>query len=233
MLDGFIYSYQTLIGSFLGVTLPIGLWYAKDLLEARRQKKRNRAEIHDIFFMAGRESEEAVKNIRHFTGSVRNSLNGYGVEKFHVFTTPRFSRVYINEDRLFELKHGLDFETSQQIDIAVSAAKMFNGYLDQFEKGPDFIFESTVRMLESGLISKEKAQKEYFEDTYRNIGKMEGMLKKELISCQRHMLRPIVALAHKRSQLKKWCSAGVMDRILDDEASQMLSALKIDASSKI
>ena len=62
------------------------------------------------------------------------------------------------------LSKNLNHILSQQIDIANSAAKKFNGWLEQYERMPELIFANNVKIFEVGLETKEEALKDYNRD---------------------------------------------------------------------
>lgn len=220
----FINEYQALLGSFLAVIFSVGFWYFKDSVEKRRLKKDHAKEIENIFFLAARESEEALKDIRYYLTMARKDHQNK-VGEFPISLPPKFSRVHIDEERVTALKQYFGFIVSQQIDIAVSAANKFNGYLEQIEGMPKFIFDSMIKRLQAGLASKEQAQGSYFGDQERFLKGLEPLME-DINVAQRHLLRPLVALIHAYKEPR-----GVvidMDEILDREADLILAALKRD-----
>ncbi len=209
----------------MAIVSSIGLWYIKDQFDRSREKKEAEKEIENIFFYASRESEEALKNIENYVSGVRKSLEDKE-DDIDIFIPQKLTRVNLNEDRLFSLKKQLDFNTSQQVDIAMSAARVMNGYLEGFERTPQFIFDATIQLISSGINTKEKAIRSYNTDIRRQLDSIESLTKDEIIIVQRHLLRPVAALASKK-QLKT-IPRELMDEMLDDHADLILSAVKID-----
>lgn len=226
----FINEYQTLIGallgSFLAVLSSLFLWYLKEQAENRKLTKNNHKEIENIFFMATRESEDAFKDIQLYVHGTQASLKKKS-KGLSLSIPPRFNRIHVNEERLAIIKQGLSFLVSQQIDIAVSSAKKFNGYLDHFEHQPVFIFDATTKLIQSGVLSKEEAIKEYSGDQMRYLSQISALLDKEIITVQRHLFRPIVAQLPKYRKIPRGVD---VDKDLDAIADIMVRAMKQDLS---
>lgn len=225
-MEYFVITYQPLIGSFLAITSSVFLWYLKHLFDERKQFKNSEKEIENIFLYASRESEEAFKNLEYYVSGVRNSLSMEKEGGMHVFVPPKFSRINLNEDRLFQLKSKLDFTTSQQIDIAMSSARTFNGFMDGFERTPEFIFEASARLVETGFETKEESSKDYYKSIKHELDKIESMLKKEILTSQRHLLRPVASIASKKHL--KGIPKEMLDGVLDEQTDLILAAVKID-----
>lgn len=227
-MSSIIFQYQTLIGSFLGVVLPIGLWYLKDVIESKREKENEKKEIENIFMMATRESEDAVKDLERYVATTKEGHNKNSGE-MHVFIPSKFNRIHINEERLFQIKKDLSFEISQQVDIAASSAKKFNSYLESFEKVPYFIFDANLRMLSAGIYLKEKSLSLYLKDQEDNIQLIEELLKYEIPTIQRHLFRPIAAIARDGQKVPR----SMIDKTYDNDAELLLLAMKKELSEKI
>lgn len=225
----FARDYQSLIGSFVAVIFASLFWYIQFKFSEFLERKKFGKEIENIFLMATRESEMAFKNVQGYLTEARRALEKHK-DEIHLITPTQFSRVYVNEERLFTLKSNLDFIISQQIDIAVSAAKMFNSYLESFEEATNLIFDSNMRLLELGLIDKERAIKEYNADQSQHFKQIEELLKHNMLTAQRHLFRPIVAQAQSRKRPWRKVPLGMADSILDAQAEVMLQAMKIDLS---
>ena len=224
-LTELIKDYQTLVGtltgSFLAIISSILLWSLKEWHDHRKKIKDAKKEIENIFLMATRESEDAMKDLAGYIKAVRSIKEN--AKEIDILVPPRFNRIYINEERLFTLKKDLNFIISQQIDIAVSSAKKFNGYLDQFESSPDTILATTLKMLQAGLISKERAIESYNFDKKVNLNNMESNLKGSMLRVQKHLLRPIIVQSPKYRRI----SDGVnIDSELDMEADIVRAAMK-------
>lgn len=223
-----INKYQTLIGSFLGIIFSVGFWFLKMYFDKKRQIMGSKKEIERIFFMAARESEDALRDLKMYVEVVCKNL-GIKEAGMDVFLPPKFNRIYINEERLFMLSQNLDFMISQQIDIATSSAKKFNGYLDQFESAPIAIFEYTIKMLQTGMISKDKVSRNYDLQREKYIKHIEHIIDNYVEILQKHLLRPIVAQNYKESNL--WSMPpGAFDEMLDAEAGIMLGILKKESA---
>jgi len=216
----------TLAGSFLAIISSILLWSLKEWYESRNKIKNNKKEIENIFFMAARESEDALKDIKMYIVEARKGLDKSG-EKIFISVPPKLNRIYVNEERLFLLKNNLGFLFSQQIEIAISSAKKFNGYLDQIESVPIFIFDSIIKMLETNILSKDEAMKDYKIDQIRYLNNTEFLLKNDFLVAQRHLFRPIVVQLPKYKNLPKSVD---VDKELDADASIPLSVMKWEAS---
>src|SRR4030042_5751474 len=104
------------MGSFLGVIFAIIFWYFTSYINKRRKIKNNKKEIEKIFLMAIRESEDALRDLKKYVSATRETLKRLRTE-LSVGIPPRFNRIYINEERLFLLSKGLNFITSQQVDL--------------------------------------------------------------------------------------------------------------------
>jgi hypothetical protein len=220
----FVKEYQSLAGSFLAVIFSIGLWYAKEVFEKRKEIRSNKEEVKNIFLMATRESEDAIKDVRMYVTEASKVLTEKK-EKINISLPPKFNRIYINEERLFSLKNNLDFILAQQIDIAVSSAKKFNGYLDNFEFMPKFIFDGTMRLIETGVSTKEGALKDYKRDQTKNLDKMETLMNDEMLTVQMHLFRPIVAQSPKYLNVPEGID---VDKELDAETTLLVMAMKHD-----
>lgn len=222
-----IVEYQTLIGtligSFLAIISSIFLWSLKEWYDNIKKMKDNQKEIENIFNMATRESEDAFKDVQMYITKAREALNKE--KKIIISIPPKFNRIYLNEERLFFIKNNLDFLTSQQIDIAVSSAKKFNGYLDQFESMPVFLFDSMTKEIETGIFTQEEALKNYRSDQIRDLDRVEKLLNGGMLIVQRHLFRPIVVQSKKYRKIPKYVD---VDKQLDFEADIVLAAMKKD-----
>lgn len=213
----------TLIGSFLAIISSVFLWSLKEWYENRKKIKETQKEIENIFNMATRESEDAFKDVEMYVTKAREALNKD--KKITISIPPKFNRVYLNEERLFFIKNNLDFLTSQQIDIAVSSAKKFNGYLDQFESMPLFLFDTMTKEIETGIFTQEDALKNYKNDQIRDLDRIEKLLNEGMLIVQRHLFRPIVVQSKKYRKVPKYVD---IDKQLDFEADIVLAAMKKD-----
>jgi hypothetical protein len=220
----FIHEYQTLIGSFLAIFSTIMLWYFKEVHEKNKQLQNNKKEIEDLFFMASREAEESVMDLIDYADKLRKNL-GKKENVMDVFQHLKFNKVYINQERLFVLKQGASFILSQQIDIAVTAANKFNGILEGIEFGPTFIFDSTIKLIEAGVETKELAIKNYIKDQEAYVKNIEFMLDHHIKKAQILMLRPLAAMAPKYENVPDNVD---VDKQLDLEAELILSVIKKD-----
>lgn len=220
----FINEYQTLVGSFLAIFSTIMLWYIKELYEKNKQLKNNKKEIKDIFFMASREAEESVMDLVDYVGKLRKNI-GKNKNGMDIFQHLKFNRVYINQERLFVLKQGANFILSQQIDIAVTSANKFNGILEGIEFEPSFIFDSTLKLIEAGIETKEASIRSYIKDQEAFIKKIEFLLEHHIKKAQVLMLRPVVAIAPKYENVPDGVD---VDKQLDIEAEFILEAIKKD-----
>jgi len=223
----FIKEYQTLIGSFLAIFSTICLWYFKEAYDKRKQIINNKKEINDIFFMMARDTEECVRDLVKYIPNIEKKILE-NEEEVHIFQHSKFNRIYINEERLFTLKQGLDFILSQQIDIAISSAKKFNSFMESIEAEPIFIFDITVKTIQSGLESKEKAFSDYKLSLKSYLKKLKFLLNNDIEKAQINVLRPVAALAPKYKEIYEKIPIEEIDEILDKEAEFILIALKQD-----
>ncbi len=233
-MTNFINTYQTLIGTFVGSFLAILssvlLWFLKEGYEKRKLTKNNRDEIDSIFFMAGRDSEEAVRDMAHVIPNIREGTTKMTSEKNLLFLTPqKLNRVFISEERLTTLKQGLDLVTQQQVDIAISAVKKFNGYLENFESIPMYIFDSNIKLINSFPHIKEEAVKMYKENIEAYLAHFEEIIPLHIETAQRNMLRPIVAQANK-DNIKRFNNdrSPELDDKLNTMSALILSVIKED-----
>lgn len=222
-----ISEYQTLAGTFLGSFLAIisslFLWSLKEWHERRKSIKDAEQEIRNIFNMASRESEDAYKDVKIYIKKAKESLGTN--QKMVISIPPKFNRIYLNEERLFSLKGNLDFLASQQIDIAVSSAKKFNNYLDQFEFMPPFLFNSLTKEIQAGIFSTEDALKNYKIDQLRDLDRIGKLLGEGMLIAQRNLFRPIIVQSKKYRKIPKFVN---VDSQLDMEADLVLNAMKLD-----
>ena len=190
----FINIYQTLIGSFLAIISSVALWYLQEWNKNRTHFKSNAKEIENIFLMAMRESELVLENMEYYVSATRKSLKN--VKEIGISLPPRFNQIYINEERLFLLKDGLGSVMSQQVDIAISAAKVINGHSESFGHAPQALFDNSMRLIEAGITPKEKALEKYLTSLHSYLNTMDETLKGGFITAQRHLLRPVIACAY-------------------------------------
>lgn len=228
-----ITQYQTLIGSILGSFLAIlssiFLWYLKEFADIGKRIRDNEKEIERIFFMATRDSEDALTDLKYYVTDAKKHTEESTTELL-LNIPPKFNRIHINEERLTLLKEGLSFVTSQQIDIAVTSAKKFNGYLEQIERMPTLMFDYIIKMLQSGFLTKDEVIEMFNADQLRHLTQTEAMLNKEVITCQRHLFRPVVSLSKKWEKISKNIPTEVLDKMLDTEADLLVVAMKYDLS---
>lgn len=234
LLMDVIDKYQTLIGAFVGSFLAILssilLWFLKDFYENRRLIKNARKEIDSIFWMAGRDSEEAMRDMKHVIPSIKEGVVKMVEENdLLFFTPPKLNRVFIDEARLITLKQPLDFITQQQIDIAISSVKKFNGYLDHFESLPDYIFDSNIKLINLYSTSREDGVKMYKENIDEYLAHFESIIPTHLETAQRNILRPIVAQISK-ANLKEYnvMKNPEVDVELNDLAAVILESIQRD-----
>lgn len=227
-------KYQTLIGTFLGSFLAIIssvlLWFLKEAYDNRKLIKDSRKEIDSIFWMAGRDSEEAVRDMKHVIPSLKKDIAKMIQENdLLFFTPPKLNRVFIDEARLIELKQPLDPVTQQQVSIAISSVKKFNGYLENFESLPGYIFDSNIKLINLYPTKKEDGVKMYKENVDEYISHFEQIIPTHLESAQRNMLRPIVAQANKYNlKIYNKRKNPDVDKELDGLAALILLTIKKD-----
>lgn len=228
ILNNFIKEYQALIGSFIGLFFSVVFLYLKLHVEKKHKVENDKKEIEKIFSMAVRESEDIIKDLDMYISTVLSDLK---IKKggLNLFIPPKFNRIYINEERLFSLTKNLEFIISQQIDIAISSAKKLNNDLDQLENYPKFIYENTIKIIQSGLDTKEEAIENYVNDQEQYLKRIKDLLDGDFKIFQIHLFRPIVALAYGDRKLKKIPEA-ILDKKLDQSASLLVTALKQDLS---
>lgn len=217
----FIKDYQSLIGSFLALTGSLAVFCLAFFVNKRKEIADSKKEIEKIFLMASRECDLSIDDLKLFSKETQKQIeNKKG--KMDVFIAPRFNRIFINEERLFALSKNLDNITSQQVDIAVSAIKRFNGYLDQFEEAPKLIFDFDLKSLQAGVITKEEAIKDYEESQKSYIENIKKCLNNEIKIVRRHILRPIIIQQINIKQVKNEVSIENLDKQLDDLAEKLL-----------
>ncbi len=230
----FIDKYQTLIGAFAGSLLAVlssvFLYLIKDSYEKEKLIKNNGNEIESIFYMAGRDSYEAVRDMKHVLPNIRAGMTKMVKENdLLFFTPPKLNKVFISEERLTILKQGLSFIAQQQIDIAISAVKKFNGYINQFESMPAYIFDTNIKLINLYPHTKEEAVKMYKENVDEYLNYFENIMKTHIESAQRDMLKPVVINGDKNllKELNK-LKVSEADKVLNTMAMLVLDAIKKD-----
>jgi len=203
----------TLVGSFLAIVSSISLWIFKGKIEARRELKNNNKEIEKIFIAAIRECIDSENNLIAYVEEVERKMNKDNKD-LNVFLPPKLNRVYVNEDRLIALSRKLDHVSSQQIDIASSAVKKFNGWLEQFEKTPEFIFDASIKILQTDLKSKGEVVKDYYKSIKRYNESVKEFNERVEIT-KLHILRPVAAMQHKKRNLEKLFISNKLESALD------------------
>jgi hypothetical protein len=217
----FIKEYQTLIGSivgsFLAVISSIFLWSLKTRFEKNSQIKGDKKEVENIFFMALRECQDSIDNLHNFINKSKESAKIKPTE-MHVILPAKFNKIYINEERLFILSKNFHHIVSQQIDIAVSAAKKFNSWLEMYEGFPEFIYNHNIEDLRTKTKSREEMIKSYSEDQEKYFLGIEDCLKNKVDIIQVQLIRPVFALQKKDKELEWMALSGNLDKIMDDGA---------------
>ncbi|MDD5528172.1 MAG: hypothetical protein PHO56_04355 [Patescibacteria group bacterium] len=220
-LAEFIKEYQTLIGSivgsFLAIISSIGLWYIKTHFEKNSQIKGDKKEVENIFFRASRECQDSIGNLKNFVNKSGEILKNRAAE-LNVILPAEFNKIYINEERLFVLSKNFHHIISQQIDIAVSAAKKFNSWLEMYEESPRILYKYNIEDLKVNIKSKDETIKSFQEDQRQYILGIEDCLKNKVKIIQIQLLRPAVALQKKDKELEEMALSGKLDKIMDDEA---------------
>lgn len=213
----FIKDYQSLLGSFMALTGSLFVFWLSSFLNKRKEIKDNKKEIEKIFLMAFRECDLSVNDLELFFNAIqRNIKDRKG--KMDVLLPPRFNRIFINEERLFVLSKNLDHIFSQQIDIATSALKRFNGYLEQFEEMSKLMFDCEFKSVQAGIISKKEAIKNYEESRKKYSENIKKCLSSDIKIIKRHILRPIMIQQIKAKQLKNENFLINLDEYLDNIA---------------
>jgi hypothetical protein len=216
-----IKEYQTLIGSFIGALSPVALWFLYKLFEKKEAKKDSKKEIEKIFLAASRECDDSIKNLLSYIDNLKKSVE-LNNKNFKVTLPPRFNRVIVNEDHLVVLSRNLHHFISQQIDIANSAVKKFNGWLDQFERMPEFLFDGSLKMLQVGLDSKETIIRVYYNDLNEFIKMVSDHMNEHAKTIQLHLLRPVFVLKEKKAHLEKLFYSDELENYLDKIADTYL-----------
>lgn len=235
MLD-FIHEYQTLIttllGPFLAVLSSLLILFLSEFFRIRRQIERNRNEIDSIIFMATRDSEESLRDIKHIIPQVRSGISSMkSMEKIYVAHPIKLNKIFINEERLTYLKQDLDFVTQEQVNIAVSSMKKFNNYLDHFETGPLYIFDGMIKLLGSNILDKPGAFQEYKASMACFINDFLKLIPTHIEVAQRNILRPVAAQANRKrlAEMNKIHNRSVDVKLILD-TSVILDAIKKDLS---
>ncbi|MDD4901729.1 MAG: hypothetical protein PHE24_01195 [Patescibacteria group bacterium] len=217
----FIKEYQTLIGSLVGsffaIISSIGLWCLKTYVEKKRQIKGDKKEVENIFLRASRECQDSIGNLKNFVNKSGEILKNRTAE-LNVIFPAKFNKIYINEERLFVLSKNFHYIISQQIDIAVSAAKKFNSWLEMYEEFPEIFYNHNIEDLKVNIKSKDEMIKSFQEDQRQYILGIEDCLKNKVKTIQIQLLRPAVALQKKDNELEGMALSGNLDKILDHEA---------------
>jgi hypothetical protein len=222
-----IKEYQTLIGSlvgsFLAIISSVGLWFLNSYFKERKEIEDSKKEIERIFIAALRECEDSINNIKFYVESLEKNIRAKN-ESFDVIIPPKFNRVVINEDHLIGLSKNLHSLVCEQINIANSAAKKFNGWLEQFEETPIFLFEASMKVLQAGLKTKEETTKEYYKDLDRYAKVITDHIDHNFETIQLHLFRPVVAVKDKERHLENLFSSNELDDFLDGIAKSTLSS---------
>jgi len=217
----FIKEYKTLIGSIIGsffaIISSIGLWYLKTRFEKNSQIRGDKKEVENIFLRASRECQDSIGNLKNFVNKSGEIIKNRTAE-LNVILPAKFNKIYINEERLFVLSKNFHHIISQQIDIAVSAAKKFNSWLEMYEESPQIFYKYNIEDLKANIKSKDEMIESFQEDQRRYILGIEDCLKNKVEIIQIQLLRPVVALQKKDKGLEGMALSGNLDKILDDEA---------------
>lgn len=233
-MEDFIIKYQTLIGAFIGpflaVLTSLFLWYLKEVFEKKKTVAQNKKEVTSIFLMSARDSEEAVRDMNFILHNLQDdAANMIDVNDILLCTSPKLNKVYISEDRLTALKQGLDFITQQQIDIAITASKKFNGYMEQFEEMPSYILDSSTKLSQMLSLSKDEILTTYKEHTTTLLEHFQKIMETHIITAQINLLRPAVVSENEelKNNLFK-VGTQKIDKIIELNASALLQSIKSD-----
>jgi hypothetical protein len=221
----FIKEYQTLIGSivgsFLAIISSILLWSLKTRFEKRDRIRGDKQEVEKIFLMASRECQESIDNLKDFIDKSKEVIKSKTTE-MNVILPAKFNKISINEERLFVLSKNFHHIISQQIDVAVSAAKKFNSWLEMYEEFPQIFYKYSIDALKANIKSRDEAIKSYQDDQERYISGIKNCLKNEVGIIQVHLLRPVIAMQNKDKDLEKMMFSGGLDKIMDNGAKYYL-----------
>lgn len=218
----FIRDYQALLGSFVGVTGSLLVVWFVSHLNKKKEIKDGKKEIEKIFLMASREFASSVSDLELYFTNVCASLKKTE-NVMDISLTPKFNYISINEERLFSISKNLDHMLSQQIDIATSAAKRFNGYLEHYEAMPKMLFDYNVKSLEAGLMTKEEVAEDFRESRKNYLESIKACLNEDVPILRRHLLRPIMVQEYTTKEIFKMVFSGVdFDNKLDDDAEILL-----------
>jgi hypothetical protein len=219
----YIKEYQTLIGSvvgsFLAIISSIILWSLKTYFEKKSQIKCDKQEVEKIFLMASRECQDSIDNLKNFV-EMSKEVAKNTAEEMNVIIPSRFNKISINEERLFVLSKNFHHAISQQIDIAISAAKKFNSWLGMYEEFPQIFYKYSIEALKANIKSRDEAIKSYQEDQKKYIMGIENCLKNEVDTIQIQLLRPVIAIQNKDKDLEKMMISGWLDKVMDERAKQ-------------
>jgi hypothetical protein len=217
-----IKEYQSLLGSSLGVAGSVFVIWFTLFLTKKKEIEGSKKEIEKIFLMASREFASSVADLELYLTNVCDSLKKTE-NVMDISLTPKFNFISINEERLFSISKNLDHIFSQQIDIATSAAKRFNGYLEHYEVMPKMLFDYNVKCLEAGLMAKEEVAKDYKESRKNYLESIKNCLNKDVPILRRHLLRPIMVQDYTNKEIFKMVLSGVdLDKKLDENAEIIL-----------
>jgi hypothetical protein len=214
----FIKEYQglvgTVVGSFLAIISSVFLWTFKVWFEQKREVKDNKNEIEKIFLAALRECDDSLVNMARYADKLGEIIT-LKEKGFDLILPPKFNRIYVNEDRLIAISKNMHHIISQQIDIASSAVKKFNGWLEQYERVPEFIFHANIQILETGLKQKEEVVKNYHADLIMYREGILRLINEDASIIKLHLLRPASALQHTSRNLERLSFLKQLEKTLD------------------
>jgi hypothetical protein len=210
-------------GILIGSIGPIIIWFIKERFDRHQLKKNNIKEIENIFMMAIRESEEAIKDLNDYIKSVKSNLPKLNND-LGLFEVGHLNRIYIDEVHIQKLKYRLTFEESQQIDIAVSDIKKFNSYLASFEERPYKVFKLIIDLMNLGIKTNEENIKYYKENTESELSRIQKVLDIHVPKIQNHILRPIAVFTYIKSGQK--LSDPNLNESLDYATDLLLKSVK-------
>jgi hypothetical protein len=216
---------EIIYGILIGSIGPIIVWFIKERFDRYQLKKNNKKEIVNIFMMAIRESEEAIKDLDDYIKSVKSNLPKLDKD-LGLFEVGHLNRIYIDEAHIQKLKYRLSFEESQQIDIAVSDIKKFNSYLESFESRPYKLFKIIIDLMNLGIKTKEENIKYYKENIKTELLRIQKVLDIHFPIVQNHMLRPAAVFAYIETGQK--INDPNLDKSLDFATDLLLKSIKLE-----
>jgi len=221
-LINFIKDYQALVGSFIGIISSIAVWFLFKFFEKKEIEKDSKKEIISIFAISLRECEDSMRDLISFAQELEKNVKSEN-GSFDIILPSKFNKIPVNENVLANLSKHLHPLICEQINIANSAAKLFNNRLLQYEEMPVFIFNANIKILQTGIETKEKVIIDYYKDLDIYAKGIITSLNNDSEKIRQHLLRPVVVMRDKERNLEKLFLSNKLDDYLDEKAKAILS----------